>query len=100
MTDEKILTLKQYKDRHCRYLADKYNISFAKAQREYPEAYYRMEYRDYVVESFDNGCDIPTRLWHSFDDGLQYRILRSSRALRDNELTHKLASERIKDRSK
>lgn len=86
----KIKTFRQYVDEARRDAAIRYDISLAEAERELPEHRYTSEWRDYVIRTFNEGADIPTALWRSLDEGLQYRVLRSTRALRDDALTHNL----------
>ena len=76
-----ILTLKQY-------LIAKYVCSRKEASAANHST--AIDWRDYVVRSFAAGEDMPLRLWRSLDDSLQYRVLRTSRALRDDNLTHTL----------
>ena len=83
-----ILTLKQYLTEHENYLIAKYGC----ARNEASAANHSIviEWRDYVVRSFAAGEDMPLRLWRTLDDSLQYRVLRTPRALRDDNLTHTL----------
>lgn len=84
----RIKTFRQYVDEERRDAAGRYDITLAEATRELPEHRYVSEWRDYVVKTFNEGSDIPTALWRSLDEGLQYRVLRSTRALRDDALTN------------
>lgn len=86
----RIKTFRQYVDEERRDAASRYDITLVEAIRELPEHRYVAEWRDYVVKTFNEGSDIPTALWRSLDEGLQYRVLRSTRALRDNTLTGQL----------
>ena len=83
-----LLTLKQYLTEHENYLIAKHGCSRKEASAANQTI--AVEWRDYVVRSFATGQDIPLRLWRSLDDSLQYRVLRTSRALRDDNLTHTL----------
>lgn len=90
MTAPKIKTFRQYVEDARKSAARRHGITLAEAVRELPEHRYAAEWRDHVVSAFTEGADIPTALWRSLDEGLQYRILRSPRALRDDALTHDL----------
>ena len=79
-----ILTLKQYLTEHENDLIAKYGCSRKEAHS------ITIDWRDYVVRSFAAGEDVPLRLWRTLDDSLQYRVFRTSRALRDDNLTHTL----------
>ena len=83
-----ILTLKQYLTEHENYLIAKHGCS----RKESSAANHStaIAWRDYVVRSFAAGEDMPLRLWRTLDDSLQYRVLRTYRALRDDNLTHTL----------
>ena len=83
-----ILTLKQYLTEHENYLIAKYGCSRNEARAANHST--TIDWRDYVVRSFAAGEDMPLRLWITLDDSLQYRVLRTSRALRDDNLTHTL----------
>lgn len=85
-----VLTFRQYVDAARRAAATRYELPLAEIARELPEHRYVQEWRDYVVRAFNDGATIPTRLWRTFDEGLRYRVLRSTRALRDNDLTREL----------
>lgn len=85
-----VRTFRQYVDAARHRLAAKYDLPMAEAVRESPESWYTQEWRDYVVHAFNEGATIPTRMWRTLDEGLRYRVLRSPRALRDNELTRTL----------
>ena len=85
-----IKTFRQYVEESRREAARKHDISLAEAARELPESRFSSEWRDYAVNMFNAGHDIPTRLWRSMDEGLQYRVLRSKRALQDDAITHEL----------
>ena len=90
-TEVEIPTFRQYVDNRRRLAAAKYGITLAEAARELPDSRYRSEWRELVVKLFEDGnADMPTRLWRSLDEGLRYRVLRTSRALRDDELTRHL----------
>lgn len=89
MTDT-VLTFRQYVDSARKALATKYDLPMAEVTRESPDSQYTQEWRDYVVHTFNGGATIPTRMWRTLDEGLRYRVLRSPRALRDDELTRKL----------
>ena len=80
-----ILTLKQYLTEHENYLIAKYGCSRNEARAANHSI--TIDWRDYVVRSFAAGEDMPLRLWRT---SLQYRILRTSRALRDDNITHTL----------
>ena len=80
-----ILTLKQYLTEHENYLIAKYGCTRKEARAANQSI--TIEWRDYVVRSFAAGEDMPLRLWRT---SLQYRVLRPSRALRDDNLTHTL----------
>ena len=90
MTVPKIKTFRQYVEEARRNAMSKYGITMAVAVRELSENIYAAKWRNHVVSTFNDGADIPTALWRSLDEGLQYRILRSPRALRDDALTHNL----------
>lgn len=89
MTDT-VLTFRQYVDSARQALVAKYELPLAEIARESPDSQYTQEWRDYVVRAFNAGATIPTRMWRTLDEGLHYRVLRSTRALRDNELTREL----------
>lgn len=89
-TTPRIKTFRQYVEDARDSAARKHGITKAEAARELPDHRYEAEWRDHVVKAFNEGGDIPTALWRSLDEGLQYRILRSPRALRDDALTHDL----------
>lgn len=95
MTAPKIKTFHQYVEVARRNAASRHGITLAEATLELPEQRYVAEWRDHVVSTFNEGADIPTALWRSFDEGLQYRILRSPRALRDDALTHDLRGKAV-----
>lgn len=95
MTAPKIKTFRQYVDEARRDAASRYDITLAEATRELPEHRYESEWRDYLVRSFNEGAAIPTALWRSLDEGLQYRVLRSTRALRDNDITRTLVRKTV-----
>lgn len=82
-------TFRQYVAEKRRAAMEKYDISSAEAERELPDSRFAAEYRDQLVKAFDGGQDIPARLWNTFDDSLKRRILRTTRALRDDDLTRK-----------
>lgn len=83
-------TFRQYVEDIHRHAASRHSISLAEARRELPDAGFRADWRDYIVKEFNQGATLSTRLWRSLDEGLQYRVLRTPRALRDNELTRRL----------
>ena len=83
-----ILTLKQYLTEHENYLIAKYGC--ARNEASAANHSITIDWRDYVVRSFAAGEDMPLRLWRTLDDSLQYRVLRTPRALRDDNLTHTL----------
>ena len=83
-----LLTLKQYLTEHENDLIAKYGCSRKEASAANHST--AIAWRDYVVRSFAAGEDMPLRLWGTLDDSLQYRVLRTSRALRDDNLTHTL----------
>lgn len=85
-----IPTFRQHVERRRRTAAARHGISLTEARQELPESAYLPEWRDHVVQAFNDGGDLPTRLWRSLDEGLRYRVLRSPRALRDDALTHHL----------
>ena len=74
-------TFKQYVNSKRTIARHKYGITAAEACAELPESAYWQEWRDYVVSSFNAGEDIPTRLWNTLDEGLQYRVKRTPRSL-------------------
>lgn len=83
-------TFAQYVDAQRRDAATRYELTLAEARVELPDHIYKAEWRKYVVQAFNEGGAISTRLWRTFDEGLQYRVLRSPRALRDDALTQEL----------
>ena len=85
-----MLTFKQYVDLQHSYIAAKYGISLAEAERACPAHIYSADWADYILREFNAGEDIPTRLWRSLPGRLQRRVLRSRRALRDDAVTHDL----------
>lgn len=85
-----MLTFVQYVDAQRRNAAARYALTMAEARRELPDHRYTAEWRKYIVRTFNEGGTISTRMWRSFDEGLQYRILRSPRALRSDALTREL----------
>lgn len=93
----KVLTFAQYVEAKHRAAAARHSLTLAEVRRELPAEQYRADWRDHVVTSFDQGGDIPPRLWNTFDEGLQYRVLRSPRALRDHALTHELRARGVAD---
>ena len=58
------------------------------------ESFYNSEWRDYVVREFNNGETMSVKFWSSLDESLQYRILRTPRALKDDALTRSLVKTR------
>lgn len=86
----KVQTFKQFVAERRRETAERHGVSVAKATREMSESVYTNQWRDYLVRAFNDGALISTRLWRSLDEGLQYRVLRSPRALRDDDLTRAL----------
>lgn len=92
-----VLTFRRYVNASQQALASKHGLSLAEVRRESPESQYTQEWRDYVVRYFNDGATIPTRLWRTFDEGLRYRVLRSTRALRDDQLTRKLVQTAPRD---
>lgn len=90
MTMKRIKTFRQYARERRQEVARKNEMSFAEVEREMPDSAYAADWRDYVVSAFNAGAEMPTSLWRTLDEGLQYRLLRSSRALKDNALTRKL----------
>lgn len=89
---EKIKTFKQYVAGKHEKAAERHGISVAEARRELPEEMFWSEWRDYVVDMFDSGVTMTTRMWRTLDEGLQYRVLRTRRALRDDMLTRSLVN--------
>ena len=85
-----MMTFRQYVDLQHRYIAAKYSVSLAEAERECPAHIYAAAWEDHIVCAFNAGEDIPTRLWRSLPERLQRRVLRSPRALRDDALKHDL----------
>ena len=83
-------TFNQFVDLQHRYIAAKYGISLVEAGQECPAHIYAADWEDYVLQQFNAGEDVPTRLWRSLPERLQRRVLRSRRALRDDALTHDL----------
>lgn len=83
-------TFNQFVDLQHRYIAAKYGLSLAEAERECPAHIYAADWEDYVLREFNAGADIPTRLWRSLPERLQRRVLRSRRALRDDAVTRDL----------
>lgn len=92
-----VLTFRQYVEAARRALAAKYDLSMAEVARESPDSRYTQEWRDHVVQTFNEGATIPTRLWRALDEGLRYRVLRSPRALRDDKLTRALVQATPRD---
>ena len=90
-----MLTLKQYQRMEQDRLIAKHGCTRADAMLADHET--AREWRDYVVHSFNDGEDIPTRLWRSMDEGLRYRVLRTPRALKDDALTRKLTDSILSD---
>lgn len=90
MTAPEIKTFRQYVEDARRSAARRHGVTMAEVTRELPEHHYEREWRDYVVRTFNDGGTIATALWCSFDEGVQYRVLRTPRALRDDALTHDL----------
>ena len=85
-----MMTFNQFVDLQHRYISAKYCISLAEAARERPAHIYSVDWEDHIISAFNAGEDIPTRLWRSFPERLQRRVLKSRRALRDDALTHDL----------
>lgn len=90
MTTPTIPTFRQYVDGKRREAAARHGIPLTEAAAELPETIYRADWRAHVVQRFNDGDHLPTRLWRTLDEGLRYRILRSHRALRDDALTRQL----------
>lgn len=86
----KIPTFRQYVKASRAAAMKEYGIDAREAAQELPDSRYSQEWRDLVVRTFNEGAAMPTRLWRSMDEGLQYRVLRSTRALRDDALTREL----------
>lgn len=92
MSAPTVATFRQYVDAKHRAAASRHELPLAEVARELPASGFTQEWRDYVVHSFNDGATIPTRLWRTFDEGLRYRVLRTTRALRDDTLTRGLVS--------
>lgn len=88
----RVPTFRQYVNAIHREAAVSCGLSVAEVSRDLPESMYHDEWLDHVVRSFDGGATITTRLWRSLSEGMQYRLLRSTRALRDEALTRELVS--------
>lgn len=87
---EKIKTFEQYMKRIHTRACTKYGINMATARYELPAELSRYEWRDYVVHAFNDGTTITPKVWRSLDDRTQCRVMRTRRAMRDDELTHML----------
>lgn len=87
---EKIPTFKQFVQESRRAAAARHGVSVAEVSRELPESAFLARWRDMVVKEFGLGGEITARLWASMDAGLQWRVLRSTRALCDDGLTARL----------
>ena len=78
-------------------------MKHAETLRKYPHAgpedmmseqFYSAEWRDYVVKEFNSGANLSVKFWGSLEESLQYRILRTPRALKDDALTRTLVKTR------
>lgn len=92
MIGSDVPTFKQYVKQIHRKASLRHGITLLEARRELPASNYWADWRAEVVTLFNEGAGIPTKLWRSFDETLQRRILRTPRALRDDELTRELRS--------
>lgn len=94
-TPDKVLTLNQYMDRLHRDAAARHDIPIAEAARELPTEAWRGEWEKYVYKAFGDGADISTTLWRSFDWRTQRALLRTTRALRNPEVTRALVAKTV-----
>jgi len=86
----RVPTFRQYLDRERRRIATKNSTPIARVARRMPESAFFNDWRDHVVRAFNDGATIPTGLWRSLDEPLRYRVLRTHRALSDDDLTSHL----------
>ena len=86
-----ILTLPQYADREQRSLVERYGVTLAHAVELYPRRHYRSEWWKYVLSEFNDGGEFTTRQWRALTADERFYVLRTTRALRDNDLTHRMA---------
>lgn len=84
-----ILTLAQYADREQRSVAAHCKVTLAEVVGLYPRSHYVSEWASYTEKAFNDGGEFATGLWRSLDERHRYRILRSTRALRDDALTQR-----------
>lgn len=88
--EKNILTFRQFvSERHVETAA-RQKMSVTQVRSEMPDFIYQNKWRDEVVKQFNNGAIISKRLWRTLDEGLRYRLMRSTRALRDDALTHEM----------
>ena len=84
-----ILTLAQFADREQRAAAANCNVTLAEVLRCYPREHYSRDWTEYTEKAFDAGGEFATRAWRALPDWHRRRILRSTRALRDDDLTRR-----------
>lgn len=85
----KIVSLANYTKAKQADLLKKYPNEGKEIRRSHTKDYYNQEWRDEVVKAFNNGADIHPNLYRHMDNALKYRILRTPRALRSDEVTHR-----------
>lgn len=92
----KMLTLRQYVDKRQKEMAKKYDLSIREINEAYPRdcEMFRQDWWEFnVVKNFDkNGAEMNMHVWRSLDARQRFTLLRTTRALRDDALTHELAS--------
>ena len=69
---------------------DKYGIDMNTARYELPAEDFIYEWRGYVLREFERGSTMTPSVWRSLDDWTQHRIMRTRRAMRDDELRRTL----------
>lgn len=75
-----VLTLAQWIDAYMTYLVAKYPDETKAECRSTAEAH-ASEWRTAVVQAYNDGAHIPTRLLRALDAGMLYRLGRTHRAL-------------------
>lgn len=77
-----IPTFRQFDNDVRRKVAAKYGVSQAELARLHGPNFYRNDWEDHVVQSFEAGASFPAQQWNNLPEHMQRRILRTPRALR------------------
>lgn len=89
---EPIRTFRQYVDQSTRAIADEFGCTLREAREAWTDASWRADWWAECLHRFAEGADFPTRLWRDLPDVARREVLRSTRCLRDAELTHRLVT--------